>query len=102
LTAERLDIGATQTAAGAAGRDVRLGTAIHTPTPWAPLSRRLAAECLGTAVLVAGGPGAATAVGILAANTGTGVTEAEWVGIGLAHALALGGATYPHFPPLSR
>jgi glycerol uptake facilitator protein len=72
---------------------VAVPEAVAVPEP-VPLSRRLAGECLGTAVLVAGGPGAATAVGILAANTGTGVTEAEWVGIGLAHALALGGAIY--------
>jgi glycerol uptake facilitator protein len=62
--------------------------------PVPALSRRVAAEFLGTAVLVAGGPGAATAVGILAASTGTRVTEAEWGVIGLAHALALGGAIY--------
>jgi glycerol uptake facilitator protein len=60
----------------------------------ATLWRRLAAELLGTAVLVAVGAGAVTASGVLAESTGTRPTEAEWGVIGIAFALALGGAIY--------
>jgi glycerol uptake facilitator protein len=60
----------------------------------ATLWRRVAAEFLGTAVLVAVGAGTVTAAGILAANTGTRLTGAEWGVIGIAFALALSGAIY--------
>jgi glycerol uptake facilitator protein len=64
------------------------------------LPRRMAAEFLGTAVLVTVGPGAATAAGILANSTGTKLTEADIGVIGLAFAIAVAGAIYM-FGPIS-
>ncbi len=66
----------------------------------AGLPRRMAAECLGTAVLVAVGPGTATAAGIVANSTGTMLTEAEIGVIGLAFVIAVAGAIYM-FGPIS-